>query len=75
MVPYNEHLHCNSQQTHAGSQLQHNNTDTTHLALVRQVLVVDSARNGSGTIVVNVVMELTVSSAELELLEEERVVV
>lgn len=50
--------------------LQHNNTNSTHLLLIRQVLLIDTSRNRCRTVVVNVVVELAIACAELELLKE-----
>lgn len=54
--------------------LEHDNTDTAHVLIRRQVLVIDSARDKRRTVVVKVVVQLTVSCAKLLLLEEQRVV-
>lgn len=55
--------------------LQHNNTNSTHLVLIGQVLPIDTSRDRRRTVVVNIVVELTVTGAELELFKEEGVVV
>lgn len=56
------------------SPLEHDNTDTAHVLIRRQVLVVDSARDKRRTVVVKVVVQLAVSCTKLLLLEEQRVV-
>lgn len=50
--------------------LQHNNTNSTHLVLIRQVLPIDTSRDRRRTVVVNVVVELAIACAELQLLKE-----
>lgn len=55
--------------------LQHDHANASHLFLIRQVALIDSAGDRCRTVVVDVVVKLAVTSAELELLEEERVVV
>jgi len=50
--------------------LQHNNANSTHLLLVGQILLIDTSRNRHRTVVVNVVVELAIACAELELLKE-----
>lgn len=57
------------------SSLQHDDTNTAHLILIRQVLVVDAPRNWRCTVVVQIEMELAIAGTELELFEEKRVVV
>jgi hypothetical protein len=54
---------------------QENNSNTTSSPLVRQVLLIHPTLNRGSAIVVQVVMKLAVSSAELELLQEEWVIV
>lgn len=56
------------------ADLQHNDTNSTHLVLIRKILLVDPASNGGTTVVVQVEVELAITSTELELLEEERVI-
>lgn len=60
---------------HASKLLQENNTHTPTLLIIRKVLFVNTAGHGRGAIVEEVIMQLSVTSAELELLKEERVVV
>ena len=56
-------------------KLQHDNSNTAHLILIRQVLVIDTTRDRRCTVVVQVEMELAIAGAKLELFEEQRVVV
>jgi hypothetical protein len=72
-MPNNTFESHQSKEKHLG--LQHDNTHTTHLLLIRKVLVVDASGNRSGAVVVQVEVKLAVTRAELELLEEHRVVV
>lgn len=55
--------------------LQHDNTNTAHLILIGQVLLVDTTRDRRCTVVIQVEMELAIAGTELELLEEQGVVV
>ena len=55
--------------------LKHNNTNTAHLRRIRQVLLIDSSLDRRRTVVIDIVVELAITSTEFELLEEERVVV
>lgn len=57
----------------SSSSHQHH-ADTTALALVWQIALVDTSAHRRCAPVVEVVVQLTVSCAELELLKEERVV-
>lgn len=55
--------------------LQHDNANSSHSLLIRQILLVDSSRNRGGSVIVEVEMELTIACAEFELLEEQGVIV
>lgn len=55
--------------------LQHDHTNASHLLLVRQVALIDSTGNRCCTVVVDIIVKLAITSAELELFEEEGVVV
>ena len=55
--------------------LKHNNTNTAHLRRIRQVLLIDSSLDRRRTVVIDVVVKLAITSTELELFKEERVVV
>lgn len=54
--------------------LQHDHTNSAHLLLIGQVLVVDSTGNRGTAVVVQIKVKLSVTSAELKLLKEERVI-
>lgn len=54
---------------------QHNNANTSHLFLVRQVLLVNTSRDRGCPVVVKVKVKLAIACTELQLLQEERVVV
>jgi len=56
------------------SSSQHNHTHAAHESLVCLHLFVDAACNGSGTIVVDVIVKLTVTSTKFLFLEEKWVV-
>jgi hypothetical protein len=56
------------------SHLQHNNTHTTTLSSVDLILGINARRYICGTVVEEVVVQLTVSRAEFLVDEEERVV-
>lgn len=51
-----------------------NHTDSAALVLVRQIALVDASTDGGRSPVVEVVVELSVTGAELQLLEEEWIV-
>jgi hypothetical protein len=53
---------------------QQDHTDAAPLALVRQVALVDASLDGRRAPIVEIVVQLAVASAELQLLEEEGVV-
>jgi predicted GIY-YIG superfamily endonuclease len=55
--------------------LQHNNANTSHSLLIRQVLFVNSSRDRGGAIVVEIEVKLAIAGSKFELLEEQRVVV
>lgn len=53
---------------------QHHNAHASSPLLIGKILLVDSARNGRRSVIVQVEMELTVTGAELELFEKQRVI-
>lgn len=55
--------------------LQHNDTNTAHLLLIGKVLIVDTSRDRSRPIIVQIVVKLAITCTEFELLQEQRVVV
>jgi len=55
--------------------LQHDDANTSHPLLVGLVLLVDSTGDRCAAVVVEVIVELAIAGAELELFEEQRVVV
>lgn len=63
-----------SQQFLARAKLQHNNTNTSSLPLIGQVLLVYSTVNRSSTVIIQVIVQLAITSSEFELFEEQRVV-
>jgi len=56
-------------------RLKHDDTNTSHLGVIGEVLVVNSTHNRRSTVVVEVEVQLTIAGAELEILKEQRVVV
>lgn len=55
--------------------LKHNDTNTSHLRGIGQVLLIDSSLDRGRAVVIDVVVKLAITSTEFKLLEEERVVV
>ena len=55
--------------------LQHHNTNTTHLLVVGEVLLVHAAGDRGRPVVVQVEVQLAVAGAELERFQEQGVVV
>lgn len=55
--------------------LQHNNTNTAHLSIIREILIIDTTRDRSCAVVVQVEVKLAITGTKLELFEEERIVV
>ena len=54
--------------------LQHNDANTSHLFLVRQVLLVNTSRDRGCSVVVKIKVKLAITCTKLQLLQEERVV-
>lgn len=66
-----KHLYVRrSSLSHATSHLQHNNTNTSHFAFIRQVLLINPSRDRRCTVVIDVVVKLAVTSAILQLFKE-----
>jgi hypothetical protein len=55
-------------------QLKKNHAHSTSLSLVGKVFVVDSAGDRNSTVIVQVVVQLTVTSTEFQMFKEQRIV-
>lgn len=56
------------------NRLKHDNTNTSHLRLVGQVLLVNTTGNRCSPVIVEIEVQLAITSTKLKLLQEEGVI-